>query len=59
MRVASEGGCNIYYLESGLCKAGVLDDIMTFTKPGVNFNNIFRAAFHSLSCLIQFPCAKK
>ena len=33
MRAATEDGCNTYYLESGLCKAGVLDDPMTFTKP--------------------------
>ena len=33
MRVATETSCNIYYVLSGNCKAGVLDNPLTYSKP--------------------------
>jgi hypothetical protein len=33
LRVGIEDSCNIYYVENGLCKAGVLDNSKTYSKP--------------------------
>ncbi len=32
LRVAVEDSCNIYYVENGICKAGVLDNSMAYSK---------------------------
>jgi hypothetical protein len=28
-----EDSCNIYFVENGICRAGVLDNYMTYSKP--------------------------
>ena len=33
MRIATETSCNIYYVLNGNCKAGVLDNPLTYAKP--------------------------
>jgi hypothetical protein len=40
MRVATENSCNIYYLESGICKAGMLDNPLKYTKPAASSSNL-------------------
>jgi len=40
MRVATENSCNIYYLESGICKAGMLDNPVKYTKPAESSSNL-------------------
>ena len=37
---ATENSCNIYYLQSGLCKAGMLDNAMKYTKPAGSSSNL-------------------
>jgi hypothetical protein len=32
LRVGVEDSCNIYYVENGICKAGVLDNSMSYSK---------------------------
>ena len=33
MRIATETSCNVYYVLNGNCKAGVLDNPLTYAKP--------------------------
>ncbi len=33
LRIATEASCNIYYVVSGICKAGVLDNALQYAKP--------------------------
>ena len=33
LRVGREDSCNIYFLDNGLCKAGVLDNPSMYSKP--------------------------
>ena len=40
MRVATENSCNIYYVLNGICKAGVLDNQLTYSKPEGSSNTL-------------------
>ncbi len=40
MRVAIENSCNIYYVLNQICKAGVLDNQLTYSKPAGSSNTL-------------------
>ncbi len=33
MRIVTTDSCNAYFLEAGICQAGIIDNPMTFAKP--------------------------
>jgi hypothetical protein len=33
MQIDSKGSCNIYYIENGICKTGILENPDLYSKP--------------------------
>jgi hypothetical protein len=51
LQIASPDSCNIYYVENGICRTGILDNARNLSKPidsspGINVIRLFKSVIY-------------